>query len=109
MKIQVGKRYLRADGGITGVICDNRGNKNFPFRDGKFLGYAYTEKGTYWDNDTSEVDLIAEVPEHLLEKLVRDILEFNGLNPVTPFEDMDNKEVKQRCTDYFNNNESIKE
>ncbi len=78
MKIEYGKRYLRADGGVTTKLEKNN-LENFPFVDGDITadGASYTEEGHLYMGVTNALDLIAEVPEHILEKFIKDVLEYH--------------------------------
>jgi len=95
MKIEVGKRYLRADGGITTKIgmkengsisgwdFDDKNLTTYLFIDGSTDndGNTYSEEGLIYEGCTTPMDLIAEVPEHLLEKFIKDILEYYKEEP----------------------------
>lgn len=60
MKLELGKRYVRRDGVITGRLR-NSGCVTFPFDD-PFAENAYREDGSY-DRDENEEDLISEYIE----------------------------------------------
>lgn len=55
MKLQLGKRYVRRDGQISGVIEHNPFNHEYPYVDDKYHN-TYTEKGkrfnNLWDHDS---------------------------------------------------------
>lgn len=59
MKIEAGKRYVRRDGKISGVIKVHN-NEFYPRFDPRYFIH-YTENGMYWkDGKDSRYDLIAE-------------------------------------------------
>jgi hypothetical protein len=65
MKIETGKRYVRLDGKVSGVITQRSCNSLYPFVD-LSEGVTYTPEGKFYidDCEPTEKDLIAEyVPE----------------------------------------------
>lgn len=59
LKLEVGKRYIRRDGAISGPVHCHSNNDHFFLCDGR----SYTADGRYLPFRESEHDLIAEAPE----------------------------------------------
>ncbi len=68
MKLEEGKRYVRRDGEISGVLEKNTGMSkcNFPFYDPAHE-FSYNEKGWFFGGH-SDVDLISEYSEYVEPK-----------------------------------------
>ncbi len=81
LKIEAGKRYLRADGSITAKL-EVGGQKHYPFieSDREIGGCAYNKKGELLSICNTNKNLIAEIPESLMEKFIKDILNFHNEN-----------------------------
>jgi hypothetical protein len=66
LKIEAGRRYVRLDGQISGIITQRPGNSVYPFVD-MSQGTTYTSEGKFFCTDgrgVSKHDLVAEfVPE----------------------------------------------
>lgn len=62
VKIQVGKRYVRRDGQISGVIDSIPRHKIYPFLC-KATGYIYTENGRYYKDSVDGRDLVVKYKE----------------------------------------------
>lgn len=62
MKVEVGKRYVRRDGSISGVMEDCDGHDGYPFAD---QYESYTAGGKYYADSTKdhEFDLVSEYVE----------------------------------------------
>jgi len=82
LKIEAGKRYLRADGGIT-MKLEVGGQKHYPFvESGRGIGgCAYNKKGELLSVCSTNKNLVAEIPEPLIEKFIKDILEYYKEEP----------------------------
>ena len=69
MKIEEGKRYIRRDGTLSGVIYSNASGISgleFPFRD---KTETYNPSGQCWYTHQSELDLIAEYKEQEMKEI----------------------------------------
>ena len=69
MKIEEGKRYIRRDGTLSGVIYSNASGSSgleFPFRD---KTETYNPSGQCWYTHQSELDLIAEYKEQEMKEI----------------------------------------
>lgn len=69
MKIEVGKRYVRRNGILSGVIYSNASGLTgleFPFRDET---ETYNPSGQCWYTNQSELDLIAEYKEQEMKEI----------------------------------------
>ena len=69
MKIEVGKRYVRRNGILSGVIYSNASGLTgleFPFRDET---ETYNPSGQCWYTNQSELDLIAEYKEPSMKEI----------------------------------------
>ena len=69
MKIEEGKRYIRRDGTLSGVIYSNASgipDLEFPFRD---KTETYNPSGQCWYTNPSELDLIAEYKEQEMKEI----------------------------------------
>lgn len=61
MNLQLGKRYVRRDGEVTGPL-ENSGSKAFPFHC-PLRVCSYTESGSYYADGEDNYDLISEYIE----------------------------------------------
>ena len=69
MKIEEGKRYIRRDGTLSGVIYSNASgipDLEFPFRD---KTETYNPSGQCWYTHQSELDFIAEYKEQEMKEI----------------------------------------
>ena len=90
MKLEVGKRYNRRDGGVSGVITVDDGcTDKHPFKD-QNSGSTYTSTGYYWYiGITDEPDLIIEYIEPTEWQLVTSYDQINRKDVVVSWSDSD--------------------
>lgn len=69
MKIEAGKRYVRRDGNVSGIIESDKSGitgLDFPFRDEI---ETYSVNGEVWLSRQSDLDLIAEYKESQIKEI----------------------------------------
>jgi hypothetical protein len=68
MKIEAGKRYVRRDGKISGVMAENKSSTTHKFEEVSGLRYAYMKSGHLYSSKSEEPqDLIREYTEPTAE------------------------------------------
>lgn len=70
MKLQLGKRYVRRDGKVTGPL-ESVGLETYPFFD-QLRGLSYTESGSYYAVGEDDYDLVSEYIEPEAVKVTDD-------------------------------------
>lgn len=71
LKLEVGKRYVRRNGEVSGVI-DRGGSSIYPFYDPS-ARETYNEDGRYYSKEKSERDFISEYIEPQAEPVTEDL------------------------------------